>query len=265
MEKYAAFAASAFQTRLAYRGQVWAGLFGRLVTVFAWIAIWMSVYGGGGRTVEGATLRDMITYAVIGGTVANAWDWRRLLNAVGDSVSSGDVAVYLLKPLSYPLYLFATECGNLFYRLATVAAPVVVVVALVHGLQPPASLFHGIMFLPFWALSFTILFLLAALCGLLSFWLLTAFSLEWLLQGVLSLLSGIYIPLWFFPDAVASVIRFLPVTWVGFHPIAVYLGKTSVVETWLFLGLGLGWALLLTAAVGALWRRAALRITVQGG
>lgn len=74
-----------------------------------------------------------------------------------------------------------------------------------------------------------------------------------------------YIPLWFFPDAVAGVIRFLPVTWVGFHPIAVYLGKTSVTETWLFLGLGIGWALLLSAGVGALWHRAALRITVQGG
>jgi ABC-2 type transport system permease protein len=265
MQKYAAFAASAFQTRLAYRGQVWAGLFGRLVTVFAWIAIWTSVYGSGSGTVEGASLQDMITYAVIGGTVANAWDWRRLLNSVGDSVNSGDVAVYLLKPLRYPIYLFATECGNLGYRLATVAAPVVVVVALVYGLRPPASLFHGLMFLPYWALSFTILFLLAALCGLLSFWLLTAFSLEWLLQGILSLLSGIYIPLWFFPDAVAEIIRFLPVSWIGFHPIAVYLGKTPVGDTLLFLALGAGWALLLAAAVGALWQRAALRITVQGG
>ena len=48
-------------------------------------------------------------------------------------------------------------------------------------------------------------------------------------------------------------------------PIAVYLGKTQVLETWIFLGVGLGWADLLAGAVALLWRKAALRITVQGG
>jgi len=261
---YLAFASSAFQTQLAYRGQVWASLFGSAVHVFAWIAIWMSVYQDT-ASVDGVTLPQMVTYALIGGPVLTAWQWRRLLNLVGNSVTSGDVAIYLLKPLRYPLYLFATECGNLFYRLAVTGLPVLVIVALVYGMLPPASLFHGLLFIAFWALSFVIMFLIAALCGLLAFWLLTAFSLEWLLQGILMLLSGTHIPLWFFPDAVAAIIKLLPVAWVGYHPIAVYLGKTSVTETLIYLGLGLGWALLLAAAVSALWRRAALRITVQGG
>lgn len=261
---YLAFASSAFQTQLAYRGQVWASLFGSMVHVFAWIAIWMSVYGSV-VSVDGVTLPQMVTYALIGGPVLSAWQWRRLLNIVGNSVTSGDVAVYLLKPLHYPLYLFSTECGNLGYRLAVVGAPVLLLVALIYGMLPPASLFHGLMFVAFWALSFVIMFLLATLCGLLAFWLLTAFSLEWVLQGILSLLSGTAIPLWFFPGPVAAVVELLPFAWIGYHPIAVYLGKTSVAETWLYLGLGLGWAVLLTAAVGALWSRAALRITVQGG
>jgi ABC-2 type transport system permease protein len=261
---YFAFAQSAFQTRLAYRGQVWANLFSRLIQVFAYIAIWMAVYQST-TSVEGVTLPDMVTYAVIGGAVMTAWEWRSLLNTVGNSVSSGDVAVYLLKPLRYPLYLFATECGNLIFKLAVVVAPVVIVAALTYGMLPPASLFHGLMFVVFWALSFVILFLLATLCGLLAFWLLTAFSLEWLLQGILTLLSGTAIPLWFFPRPLAAVAEFLPFAWVAYHPIAVYLGKTPFLETWIFLGVGLGWAALLAVAVALLWRKAALRITVQGG
>jgi len=261
---YLAFASSALQTQLAYRGQVWASLFGKLIQVFAWIAIWMSVYGDAG-SVAGATLPEMVTYALIGGTLTTAWDWRRLLNAVGASVCTGDVAVYLLKPMRYPLYLFATECGNLGYKLGAIALPVGVVVALTYGVLPPASLFHGVMFLLFWALSFVIIFLLAVLCGLLAFWLLTAFSLEWLLQGILSLLSGTAIPLWLFPDQVAAAVKLLPFAWISYHPIAVYLGKTSLAETWTYLGLGLVWAALLTLAVAVLWHRAALRITVQGG
>jgi len=261
---YAAFAQSAFQTQLAYRGQVWASLFGSLVHVFAWIAIWLSVYKGTG-SVDGVTLPQMVTYALIGGAVLTAWQWRRLLNMVGNSVSSGDVAVYLLKPLHYPLYLFATECGNFGYRLAATSLPVVAIVALVYGMQPPASPFHGLLFAVFFVLSFVIMFLLAALCGLLSFWLLTAFSLEWLLQGILALLSGTAIPFWFFPEPVAAIAKFLPFAWIGYHPLAVYLGRTTVGETWTYLGVGLGWAVLLAGAVALLWRKAALRITVQGG
>ncbi len=264
MSVYAAFFQSAFQSQLAYRSQVWATLFSRFVQVSAWIAIWTAAYGDRGG-VGGITLPDMVTYAVLGSAVMTVWEWRVLLNVVGQSVSSGDVAVYLLKPLRYPLYLFATECGNLGYKLAAVMVPVVAVAALVYGVLPPASLFHGLMFAAFFALSFVIMFLMAALCGLLAFWLLTAFSLEWTLQGLMFLLSGTTIPLWFFPPSLAAVVKFLPFAWVSYHPIAVYLGKVSVAEAWTYLGIGLGWSVLLAAAVGTLWSKAALRITVQGG
>ncbi|MEO5807973.1 ABC-2 family transporter protein [Devosia sp.] len=264
MSKYLAFAQSALQTQLAYRGQVWAAWFGRLIQVFAWIAIWMAVYKDAG-SVNGVTLPEMITYAVIGSTLITAWDWRKLIYTLGNSVTSGDVAIYLLKPLRFPLYLFATECGNLTYRIAAIAVPVIIVATLTYGVLPPASLFHGLMFLAFFALSFVLMFLMAALCGLLAFWLMTAFSLEWTLQGILSLLSGSAIPLWFFPDAAQGLIKLLPSAWIGYHPIAVYLGKTTVSETWFYFTLGLGWAGLMAGGVALLWRAAATRITVQGG
>jgi len=60
---YLAFLSSAFQTRLAYRGQVWASVFGDLVQVFARIAIWMSLYTGF-DSANGVSLREMITYAI---------------------------------------------------------------------------------------------------------------------------------------------------------------------------------------------------------
>ena len=66
---YLAFAASAFQTRLAYRGQVWAAVFGDLVVVFAKVAIWTSIFAGIGGVANGVTLAEMITYSILG-----AWD-----------------------------------------------------------------------------------------------------------------------------------------------------------------------------------------------
>lgn len=261
---YSAVTAQAFQAELAYRGQLWAHIFGQLIQTFFKIALWTSVYRGL-TTVDGVSLPEMITYAVLAGTVLAAWEWSRLIQAIDVAITRGDIAVFLLKPLHYPLYLLASECGHLAFRLGAVAAPIVLGVALTYGLLPPASWQHGLLFLPFWALSFVLLFLLTLAFGLLSFWLMTAFSLEWLLQGLLTLFSGSFVPLWFFPDAALSAVRHLPFAWIGFYPVAVYLGKLSPERALGCLGLGLGWALLLTSLVAWLWHRATLRISVQGG
>jgi len=261
---YLAVARSAIQTRFAYRGEVWTHLFFRLLQVFAKIAIWTAVYAGA-SSVNGVTLPQMVTYAIISSTLLDAWFYPNLIKAIDRSLKSGDVAVYLLKPLSYPLYLFAIECGNFANDLVIVMVPTIVIVVLFNGLLPPASLAHGLLFVGFWMESLLILFLIAALFGLAAFWLMTAFSLEWLLQGILAIFSGSFIPFWFFPEPLGSIARHLPFAWIGYYPTAVYLGRLPPDEAGLYLGLGGLWVLALIVGVWALWRRASLRLTVQGG
>jgi ABC-2 type transport system permease protein len=261
---YTALVRIAFQAQLAYRSQLWAHIFSQFIQVFFKIAVWGSVYGGLAR-VDGVSLPEMITYAVLAGTVLSAWEWASLIQGIDRVVKSGDIYVFLLKPLQYPLYLLASECGNLGFRLLAVVLPIVLTVGFTHGLLPPASLFHGAMFVVFWALSFVMLFLLSMLFGLLAFWLMTAFSLEWLLQGLLSVLSGSFVPLWFFPPSFARFVLHSPFAWVGFYPVAVYLGKLSPRDVLISLAFGLGWALLLSVGVARLWAKVTRRITVQGG
>lgn len=261
---YGAFAATAFQTRLAYRGQVWARALGEFVEVSAKVAIWSAVYGGI-ASVDGVTLADMITYAIIGASVTSAWHWDRFVRSLGEQVKSGDVAVFLLKPLRYPMMLFSSECGNLAFSLVSVVLPIALLAALLYGFAPPASFGHLALFILFWALGFLILFLLATLTGLLGFWMMTTFSLEWTLLALLTILSGRMIPLWFFPPEVAAVLNVLPFAWIGFHPTAVYLGQTDIGHAFVLLGLGAGWVAALGLAVALLWSRTTRRLVVQGG
>lgn len=261
---YLAFALSALQARFAYRSQVWANVFGELVLVFARIAIWTSVYQVTAN-VTGASLKEMVTYAVIGGTVVSIWYPSDMIYTVGRSLKSGDVAVFLLKPLHYPFYLLATEAGNLAYLVTTVVVPVLAVTALVYGIEAPASVFHGLMFLAFWVLSFGVMFAVAAICGVLAFWMMTAFSLEWFLRAVLAIFSGSFIPFWFFPAPLARIAAHQPFAWIAYYPSAVYLGKLSVAQCWLELAIGAGWLVVLGTIVALLWRATASRIVIQGG
>ena len=153
--------------------------------------------------VDGVSLQQMVTYALLGGAVMGATRPERIIGEIGRSLKTGDVVVWLLKPLSYPLYLFANECGSFGYRLMTQVIPTVAFTALFYGMLPPASLFHALMFIAFWALSFTLLFLMSALFGLVAFWLMTSFSLDWILGALLQLFSGLLVPFWFFPEPLA--------------------------------------------------------------
>jgi len=262
---YRAFFASAFQTRLAYRSQVWALLLYGFVTVFAKIAIWVALYAQvGTATVGGITRSDMITYAILGGVVLN-WDYARFIRTFGRQIQSGDVSVFLLKPVRYPLMLLAGACGNLAFELLAVQLPVTIVASLFYGLTPPASAFVGGMAVVFWGVGFLILFLLSAIAAILAFWLLTVFSLEWTLMALMAIFAGGTLPIWFFPPAAADIVRLLPFSFIGYQPMAVYLGKLDPSATLGTLGVGVGWIVVLTGCVVVLWSRAQYRIVVHGG
>lgn len=264
MSAYTAFVRSGFLTSLAYRNEVWANIFGKLVQVFARVAIWLAVYAGV-SAVDGISIQDMITYALLGGVVMGATRYDRIIRHVGTALKTGDVAVWLLKPVQYPLYLFAIELGATAYGVLMAVVPTIVIVALVYGMLPPASLFHFVMFVAFCGLSFIIHFLCATIFGVLAFWLMTIFSLEWLMQSLMALLSGLLIPFWFFPEPFGSIAAHQPLAWLVYYPSAVWLGRLDTGQTLLYFALGLAWAGLLALILLLLWRRAATRITVQGG
>lgn len=263
LSAYPAFTTTAFQSRLAYRNQVWASAFGQLVSIFARIAIWVAAYAGA-TSVDGVTLPEMITYALLAGPLLY-WGYARVLYEVGDAVRTGDVAIYLLRPLHYPAYLLCNHIGQFLFELVAIVLPVAIIVGFTFGPLPPASLFHGLLFLAYWAVSWLTLFSLACICGLLAFWLLTAFSLEWFLMGIMALFSGSMIPLWFMPPALATAFGYLPFAWISYYPAAVYLGKLDPAATWIHLAIGLAWVSALGLCVAWLWAQSRHRLIVQGG
>lgn len=260
---FTVFVSTAFQAQLAYRRQAWTSVFGYLVQVFARIAIWVSLVGTGASS--GTTLNEMVTYTMVAAALLIAFDYSQLITVVGDAVKTGDIAVFLLKPVHYPLYLLGIECGNALFRIVAIVLPVVVATTLVHGLSAPASGVHAIMFVGFCVVAFMILFLLSVFCGLVSFWVLTTFALEWFLQGILMFCAGTVVPLWFFPQWLGNVLSIMPFAWISYYPAAVYLGKQTEFEAFILLLGGCGWALLLSAAVIVLWRFATRSVAIQGG
>ena len=56
------------------------------------------------------------------------------------ALKTGEVAVWLLKPVSFPLYVIVSELGRSLFRLVFLALPTVVVVALIYGMAVKVAL-----------------------------------------------------------------------------------------------------------------------------
>lgn len=261
MTPYLTYFRKSFKQSIAYRATVWLQIVAAIVSVFVQVSVWRSLIGTG--TVNGITLGNMVTYAIIN-AIMLAFTLKPV-NDVDARLRSGDIAIDLLRPIQYPLLVFADQLGRAAFRLIFVAIPVLAVSGTFFDLSFPPSATGALSFLLTIVFALLISFGIGYLIALLSFWFLTTFHFSWAIGGLITLFSGAFLPLWFFPDRWEMIARLLPFQFLGFVPAAVWLGHIRGDELTRTLILGVAWCAALLLATNGLWHRATRQLVVQGG
>jgi ABC-2 type transport system permease protein len=259
---YYEFFLKSFKKNFAYRADVWLRVFGNVLGILVQVAIWRAVLGSG--SAEGVDLPDMVTYSILTTLVAGLL-MMGLYHDADDRLRTGDIAVDLLKPLRYPLYLFADGLGRSAYQALFTVLPTLAVAWPLFGFSPPASPGHALAFLAALAIALSVSYALSYLIALLAFWFLTTMHFRFAVAGFVTAFSGSFLPLWFFPPGWAAVARALPFQYLGFVPAAAYMGEIPVPELGLTLAGGVAWTAALLALAGWLWSASVRRLVVQGG
>ncbi|WP_240420362.1 ABC transporter permease [Paenibacillus periandrae] len=262
MKTYIFFGLKSFSNNLAYRSEVWLKTIGNFVTIFIQVSIWKAVIGSG--SVIGISLEQMVTYSILN-TLILSLLLHNVSRKVNDSLTTGSIASELLKPLSYPLYLFSDGLGSVAYQFVFVVIPSFLISWIAFGIKAPVSFNHFVGFIISLLIALILSFFLGYLISLIAFWILTSFSLEWIVGGLLILFSGSFLPLWFYPESWALIARSLPFQFLGYVPAAIYMGyipKEQIGDTLL---IGMTWIAGLFLLVNWLWRKAIRRLVVQGG
>ncbi|MEO1563216.1 MAG: ABC-2 family transporter protein [Pseudomonadota bacterium] len=264
MRIFFVFAEASFRVQASFSRQVFVLIIGALINVVARVAIWTSVYDEQ-SSVSGVELNQMVTYSIIGTCLLLTWDSGLTIRDLGAEIRSGHIANKLLLPYQFPLFSLALQFGARVHYVLTTGLPVIILVSLFTGLLPPASMFALGLFIISCAISFAILFSLSTIFALICFWLFNAISAELMLRGILVLLSGELVPLWFFPEGLARVVENLPFCWITFYPMAIYLGEIDHGAAVLTVAGGLIWVSVLLSILFLLWRRICQTIALQGG
>ena len=262
MSLYLAIIGKSYRKHLAYRSEVWIRIVISILFIGIQVAVWTALIGDG--EVDGITRRQMITYAAVYAVSSLALA-DRVLAEVDQKLRSGDVAVDLIKPYSYPLTLVADQLGRTAFSALFSSLPTVIVAALVFGVSPPPTVWSAVAYAVAFAISLAISFALACLVGMLGFYFLATFHFQWALGALRTLFAGTMVPLWFFPDGLRAIASALPFQFLGFVPGAIWLGKYSATGTVGMLALGLAWAVALGGLAWWMWGRITRRLVVQGG
>jgi len=263
---YKAFIRNAFLNMLAYRLRYFTGIITYLLFVSVHYFIWNAVYAGqpDGILIKGFTLPEMLTYVSVA-WVARSLYFSNIDYEINELVRSGEISLYLLRPVQFHVIMLAQAVGESLFRLLFFTIPISAVVLALFPVMVPPSVSAGIGFLLATGFSFLILAEINFLVGLLSFYIT---SIEGVMRAkyfLIQLLSGLLLPLTFFPGLFGQVVESLPFKLISYVPLQMYLGKIPGSEMQAIFLEEIVWLLVLVVCSQVMWKRAVAKLTLQGG
>lgn len=260
---YFEFARVAFLKILAYRLRYFTGILTYFINVSVYYFIWRAIYENSPR-VAGYDLPQIITYVAVSWIIRSFY-FNNIDRELAAEVVEGKIAINLIKPVDTQWMYLAQTLGESCFRFFMFTLPIALLIALIYPIQPPVSPTSAGLF----AVSTVFALLLFALIN----FFVGTFALQ--LQSILGLIrakyfimefmSGLLLPLSFFPERFQQALQFLPFPHVSYTPLQIYLGRVRGAQALESLGLQIFWILVLYLMGKYYWQFSTRRLSIQGG
>ncbi|KUN88731.1 ABC transporter permease [Streptomyces griseoruber] len=228
-------------------------------------SLWHGLYSRTGSTA-GLDEGQAVTYAVLAVLASRI---RQLDQYTGrDSVIQhmhyGTIVYWYLRPLPPQRYYALRAFGEQLYGFAWALAGYTVCLA-AGVVDPPESAAVAGVFAVSLLLGQLVLYYVMLILDQLCFFTIRNNSAMLILIFAQNLLSGVYAPLWFFPDWFIRLSGFLPFQATLSVPLSIYIGRIGLADAAAQLAVQAGWVVVLALFTRWVWRQAARRVISQGG
>lgn len=249
------------RTVSAYRFGYLTSLLSLALQLFMLRAVWMAIYDGR-DAVNGIPAETQIVFISI------AMLQRLLLQMFIDwtiqgQVTSGQVALDLIRPLGFIQQMIARQAGRTFGHIPFVL--IMIPFALVIGSLRMPEMSNLLPYVASLILAYGVSLLTFLLVGMMAFWIMHVNAIRVMLHLLTDFLGGVMVPLWFMPDALRFVLQLLPFQAILFLPASIYAGEVTGAALVQPFAVQLAWIGLLWLVVGVVWRKAQQRIVILGG
>ena len=261
---YGEFIRIGFVNILAFRLRYYTGIITYLINVTVYYFIWRAVFASATGSIAGFSLPQILTYVSVG-WILRSFYWNTIDQEMAYEVIEGKIAMDLIKPVSVQWMWLARAMGESAFRLILLTAPTAIIVTLLFPVLPPSSPLNFALFFIAAVGSFFIMGALNFIIGTCAIPLTSILALIRAKFWLIELLSGLLIPLSFFPRPLQVISSWLPFEHIANTPLQIYLGRLSLTQTFRLLAIEYFWVAALLFLGHLWWTRATRKITIHGG
>jgi ABC-2 type transport system permease protein len=252
-----------FLMMLAYRVNYYSGIVIYSLNIGVYYFLWMAIYGNQ-TSLQGLTAAQMATYIAIS-WMARAFYFNNLDREIAQEIRDGTVAIQLIRPYHYLIVKTFQGFGEGLFRLLLFSVPGMIIVSFIFPIHLPGLSDVWLKFALSLLLGFIINVQINVLTGVCAFFILNNQGLIRAKRVAVDLLSGLFIPIPFFPEWAQSILTYLPFQAISYLPSMVLVkGLSGPAWTYALL-IQLAWCLLLWIPIQAIWSKARKTLIVQGG
>lgn len=232
MSNYLAYCYVTVKEGIAFRINLFTSVFGGVFRLILLTSVWRAIYIGQDR-LAGYSEEEILFYIIVAAAL-NAGGLMSSGTILGERISNGDIAVDMIRPIYLPWAYFFSSLGDVGLRLLIKAVPTFIIGLILIRNVPPVEwhqvagfilLFMGGSFLHFW---------LHFIFSSFSFRTKSPFGVSVFWGSITSFLSGLIVPIVFYPDTLQKIISWTPFPSVAYTPIRILMGDEILVG-----GLGL--------------------------
>ncbi len=214
--------------------------------------------------IGGFEASDAVTYTFVAQALIAAiafWGWFE----IEQRIRTGDVTTDLLRPHSFMLYWLAHDAGRALYQLLARGIPPFAIAAIFFELRLPERAVTWALFAASLPLALLVSFFIRFIVNLTGFWLLEVRGPYLMTTIAWMFLSGLAIPLPFFPGLLRKIARLSPFAACLNTPAEVLLERVRTLDALGLIGLQGLWAVALLAGACAMLGAGVRRLVIHGG
>ncbi|MDO5737818.1 MAG: hypothetical protein Q4P65_01015 [Eubacteriales bacterium] len=223
-----------------------------LLPVQAIIAFFLWTQGLGPMQIGGFSANRMVLYYIFQNILMITYQSALYVAyEVSNDISSGNIIVWLFRPISYAKLKYAEKFGFFILRMAVGYLSFIIFSVI---LKQNISIIQYFLSLACTIIGFTLLFQIQLLIGLLAFRLKNVLQLRDFVMDILWILGGTLLPLDFFPVFLRDFLQYTVIPLVYYLPGKILLTQLSTVETWVIFASAISRIVVYSLLIKLLWR-----------
>lgn len=267
MNAYITYFKLKFISSLQYRSAAWAGIATQFFFGFVYIMVYVAFYESGGNNLP-MELPQVVTYLWLNQALLALVNQFSRDQELFKLIKEGGISYELVRPKNLYFMWYFKVIGQ---RLANVALrffPLLIVTSILpypFHIGGPESILHFISFIASLSLGTLLVTALTVFYPIITLTTMNEKGIVNLIITLADILSGIVVPIPFFPKFLQIISSFLPFQYISDLPFRLYVGNISIADGVFGMCIQFIWIIIFIITGNILMNKNIKRVTVQGG